>query len=151
MKVSCGVVYDSRQDRFLEFMSDQVPELIRHLRRADFIVGFNVKGFDYKVLSGYRKINFDRLETLDILEAVHLVLGYRLSLNHLAEVTLNAPKKADGLQALEWWRQGRLRDLVDYCRHDVQLTRDLYLYGRRHGHLLFRDKAGRILRIPVNW
>jgi DEAD/DEAH box helicase domain-containing protein len=151
MKVSCGVVYDSRQDRFLEFMADQVPELILHLKKMDFIIGFNIKGFDYKVLSAYSQMNFGRLKTLDILEAVHHILGYRLSLNHLAEVTLNEPKKADGLQALQWWREGRLRELVDYCRHDVQLTRDLYLYGRQNGYLLFRDKAQRVLRIPVDW
>ena len=151
MKVSCGVLYDARQNRFLEFMADQVPELLRHLRKMDFIIGFNVKGFDYKVLSAYSQMDFGRLKTLDILEAVHRILGYRLSLNHLAAVTLNEPKKADGLQALKWWREGRLRELVDYCRHDVQLTRDLYLYGRRNGYLLFRDKTGRVLRIPVDW
>ena len=151
MKVSCGVLYDARQDRFIEFMEEQVYELIEHLQQLDMVIGFNIKRFDFKVLSGYSQLDFGRMRTLDILEEVHRHLGYRLSLNHLAEVTLKEPKKADGLKALQWWREGRIKDLVDYCRHDVQLTRDLYLYGRSHGYLLFRDKSGRVLRTPVDW
>ena len=151
MKISCGVLYDARHDRFIEFMEEQVHELIEHLQQLDMVIGFNIKRFDFKVLSGYSQLDFGRMRTLDILEEVHRHLGYRLSLNHLVEVTLNEPKKADGLKALQWWREGRIRDLVDYCRHDVQLTRDLYLYGRLHGYLLFRDKSGRVLRVPVDW
>ena len=151
MKISCGVLYDSRADSYFEYLEDQVPEMIRHIRRLDLIVGFNIKRFDYKVLSAYSRLDFTRIQTLDILEDVHRCLGYRLSLNHLCEITLGQPKSADGLQALRWWKEGRIREIVDYCRDDVRLTRDLYLYGIRQGYLLFRDKAGEVLRVPVEW
>ena len=78
-------------------------------------------------------------------------LGYRLPLNHLAGVTLETEKTADGLQALRWWKEGRIQEIIAYCRMDVAVTRDLYLYGREKGYLLFRNKAGQIVRIPVNW
>jgi len=151
MGLSCAVLYDSKKNTFFEFLEDQVPLLLEHLRRLDLIIGFNIKRFDYHVLSGYTDFNFKKLPTLDILEEIKNRLGYRLSLNHLAKITLGVEKSADGLQALEWWRQGRLRDLVDYCRKDVSITKDLFLYGKKMGYLLFKNKAGKNVRIPIDW
>ncbi|MFW5722569.1 MAG: hypothetical protein ACOCWT_04660, partial [Desulfohalobiaceae bacterium] len=91
------------------------------------------------------------LPTLDMLEEVKNRLGYRLSLDHLAGCTLGACKTANGLQALQWWQQGRIQDILRYCRQDVAITRDLYLFGRENRHLLFRNKARQLVRIPVEW
>ena len=90
-------------------------------------------------------------EPLDLWEEARRRLGFRLGLNHLVEATLGARKTADGLQSLEWVKQGRM-DLVEaYCRHDVQLLRDLYLFGRRMGYVLYRDKEKNSLKLPVEW
>jgi DEAD/DEAH box helicase domain-containing protein len=151
MRVSCGVVYDSKTDQYLTFLEDKVPDLIDHLKRCDLVVGFNVKRFDYRVLSRYSDCDFKTLPTLDLLEKVHDRLGYRLSLNHLAAATLSAEKSADGLQALRWWKEGRIDEIVKYCRMDVELTRDLFLYGQEHEYLLFKNKAGSVVRCPVDW
>jgi len=151
MGISCAVLYDSRKQAYLSFGEDQVQEFIDSLHQFDLVIGFNIKRFDYRVLSGYSKINFGRINTLDILEDIHNLLGFRLSLAHLAEITLNAEKTADGLQALQWWKEGRMDEIVAYCRQDVRLTRDLYLYGQKNGYLLFSNKAGEKMRIPVNW
>jgi DEAD/DEAH box helicase domain-containing protein len=149
MKVSCVVLYDSLDDQYHEYLEAQIPELIEHLQALDRVIGFNIKRFDYKVLNGYTDFNFTLLPTLDILEEVHGHLGYRLSLDHLARETLGARKSADGLQALEWWKQKRVREILDYCRHDVKITLDLFLYGRDNGYLLFSNKAGDTVRVPV--
>jgi len=151
MKVSCGVLYDSAEDRCIEYLEAQVPELIDHLKALDCVIGFNSKRFDYNVLRGYTDFDFKRLPSLDILEEVHHHLGYRLSLDNLASATLGSRKSADGLQALKWWKQKRMRELLDYCRQDVEITRDLYLYGRENGYLLFNNKAGHSVRVHVNF
>jgi DEAD/DEAH box helicase domain-containing protein len=151
MGISCVVLYDSKQDSYFEFLEDQVPLLIHHLKKFDLIIGFNIKRFDFRVLSGYSDFHFKKLPTLDILEAVHDRLGYRLSLDHLARVTLGKEKTADGLQALRWWKQGRIREIIDYCKVDVEITKDLFLYGKEKGYLLFNNKAKKTVRIPVNW
>jgi DEAD/DEAH box helicase domain-containing protein len=151
MGVSCVVLYDSATDSFLEFLQEQIPDLIEHLRRLDLVVGFNINRFDYRVLSGCSDFPFRSLPTLDMLERIHGRLGYRLSLNHLAQVTLGRPKSADGLQALRWWKEGRLREILDYCRMDVEITRDLFVFGRDRGYLLFNNKAGVTVRVPVDW
>jgi DEAD/DEAH box helicase domain-containing protein len=151
MKMSCAVLYDSKKDQYFEFLEDQVDQLIQHLKICDLVVGFNVKRFDFRVLAGYSDFNFEALPTLDILEDVHNRLGYRLSLDHLAKVTLSRKKTADGLQALQWWKQGRIREIIDYCKKDVEITRDLFLYGQQNGYLLFQNKAKKTVRIPVKW
>ena len=151
MKMSCAVLYDSKKDKYFEFLDDQVDQLIEHFKKCDLVVGFNVKRFDFRVLAGYSNFNFEKLPTLDILEKIHNRLGYRLSLDHLAKVTLGQKKTADGLQALQWWKQGRIREIIDYCKKDVKITRDLFLYGQQNGYLLFTNKAKKTVRIPVKW
>jgi len=151
MRVSCVVVYDSKIDAYVEYLEDQVPQLIEHLEKLDLVVGFNTRRFDYQVLSGYGGFYAEKLATLDILEHVHRTLGFRLSLNHLSKVTLGIEKSADGLQALKWWKEGRLREIVDYCRKDVEITKRLFDYGRENGYLLYESRAGGVVRVPVEW
>jgi len=151
MKISCAVLYDSKTDRYIDFLESQIPRFVEHLQTLDLIIGFNIKRFDYQVLKGYTDFDFKQLTNLDILEEVKKQLGFRLSLDHLAAATLGARKTADGLQALEWWQQGKILEIIAYCRQDVKITTDLYRYGRDKGHLLYVDKAQKTLRIPVIW
>ena len=151
MRVSCAVLYDSRTDEFFDFVEGQMPMLMARLEALDLVVGFNIKRFDYKVLSAYTDMDFSRIPTLDILEKVKAQLGYRLSLDHLASATLNAGKTADGLDALRWWQEGKIAEILKYCRSDVAITRDLFRFGREHRYLLFRNKAKQTVRLPVKW
>ena len=151
MGISCGVVYDARKKAFRSYLEDQIEQLITHLKHFDLVVGFNIKRFDFQVLQGYSHFDLRALNTLDILEEVHNYLGFRLSLAHLAQETLNVNKTADGLQALRWWKQGRIREIIDYCKMDVKLTRDLFRYGRQKGYLIFCNRNQNRVRIPVNW
>ncbi|MDP2647408.1 MAG: DEAD/DEAH box helicase [Desulfobacterales bacterium] len=151
MGISCGVLYDSREDAFFEFTERQIDKLVLHLQQFDLVVGFNVRRFDYHVLQGYTDFDFSRLPTLDMLSEVHKHLGYRLSLDHLARETLGRKKSADGLQALKWWKEGRIKEIAAYCRQDVEITKDLFLFGRKTGYLLFSNKAGKVVRVPVKW
>ncbi|MBW2216757.1 MAG: DEAD/DEAH box helicase [Deltaproteobacteria bacterium] len=152
MRVSVAVVYDSLEDDFFVYEEDAVEELLDHLGRADLIVGFNVKRFDYRVLSAYSGMDFNSLPTFDILEDIFNRLGFRLSLDHLAKETLHMGKSADGLQAVEWFRNGEMEKLTEYCRQDVVVTRDLFEYGIKNGHLIYNEKkSGRRLRLLVDW
>jgi DEAD/DEAH box helicase domain-containing protein len=151
MGISCVVLYDSKDDAYHEYLEHQVSGLVEHLREFDTVIGFNIKRFDYSVLSGYVDFNFQTIPTTDLLEKIFERLGYRLSLDKLAGATLGARKTADGLQALKWWKEGKIREIIDYCKEDVRLTRDLYLYGKENGYVLFTNKAKSTVRLPVNW
>jgi DEAD/DEAH box helicase domain-containing protein len=65
---------------------------------------------------------------------------------------LNRRKSGDGLQALEWFKQGEMEKLTDYCRMDVELTRDLFQYGLDKGHLIYRTKQDdQRVMLRVDW
>ncbi len=151
MRVSVGVLYDSKRDEYLPYEEAQVPAMLQRLKRLDLVIGFNLLRFDYTVLSAYIAEDLKQLPTLDLMLEVTEVLGHRLSLDALAGATLGAEKSADGLQAVAWWREGNMEDLTDYCQKDVELTRELFLFGQREGHLLYTRKDGERLRIPVKW
>ena len=152
MRVSVAVIFDSIEERFHVFHEDKIEDLLDYLEKADLIIGFNIKKFDYRVLSAYTNNDLKALPTFDILEDIHNRLGFRLSLDHLATETLNRGKTADGLQALEWFRQGEMEKLIEYCRQDVIVTRDLFQYGLENGLLIYREKRSeRRLRLPVDW
>jgi DEAD/DEAH box helicase domain-containing protein len=151
MRVALAVAYDSQAQRFESFREADVPALLERLEAADLVVGFNIRRFDYQVLRGYTDRDLSELPTFDMLEAIHRRLGFRLPLAHLAEETLGARKSADGLQSLEWWKQGRLDLIEAYCRRDVELLRDLLDHAEREGHLLFRTREGRRVRLPAAW
>ena len=151
MRMSGGIAWDSREDRFVTYLEDQVDGLIALLQRADLIVGFNIIGFDYSVLRGYTRFDFRELNTLDMLRDIRQHLKYRVSLDSLSKATLNTPKSADGLDALRWWKQGRLDLIEKYCRDDVKLTRDIFRHGVDKGYLLFDRKNEGRMRVPVGW
>jgi len=151
MGLALAVVYDEAAGEYRTYLEEDVDRLIIDLMSADRVVGFNVKRFDYAVLRGYRDAAFGRIPTCDMLEEIHRRLGFRLRLDHLAEVTLGCNKSADGLQSLEWFKQGRMDLIEEYCRKDVDITRRLYLYGKDKGYLLYRDRNQRAMRVQVSW
>ncbi|MCF8038173.1 MAG: DEAD/DEAH box helicase [Desulfohalobiaceae bacterium] len=151
MGVSCVVLYDSIEDDYQTYLEADLDKLIQDLQRLDLVVGFNIKRFDFQVLRGYREFPFQGLPCLDLLQSVHTRLGYRLSLDNLAGATLGAKKSASGLLALKWWKEGKMDKIIEYCRLDVALTRDLYLFGRDKGHVYFHNKARKLVRVNADW
>ena len=151
MGVSVAVLYDSKGDCFTEYEQEDLPAMFERLREAGLVIGFNSSRFDYAVLQPFAGYDLRSLPTLDMLVEVKKRLSYRVSLDNLARATLNAPKSADGMQALQWWKEGNLASIAEYCRKDVEITRDVYLFGHREGYLLFTNKAGQQVRVVVEW
>jgi len=151
MGLALAVVYDVTRAAYRTYYEADVERLLLDLALADRVVGFNIDRFDLAVLSGYTDRDLGRIRTLDLLAEIHRILGFRVSLNHLAEVNLGESKAGDGLQSLKWWKDGRIDLIERYCRKDVEVTRRLWELGRSQQFLLHRDKAGRTLRIPAAW
>lgn len=151
MRISVAVLYVAAKDQFLHFTEEAVGEMIDLLFDLDLVIGFNNKRFDNKVLSAYTDRSLSSLPSLDILEEVSNQLGYRLSLDRLAEQTLGIKKSGDGLQALKWFKQGKMEKITQYCTKDVRITRNLFLHGLNEHHLLFQNKAGKVVRLPVHF
>ena len=135
------------------YVEQDASELIAQLLNADQVVGFNVVRFDYDVLRPYGlSRNLDLIEkTIDLLDHLYQYLGFRLSLDNLAEATLNETKSADGIIAVQWFREGKIDKVLDYCEQDVHVTHRLWEYGRENGHVKYRDREFRLQRVPVSW
>ncbi|TRZ49524.1 MAG: WYL domain-containing protein [Dehalococcoidia bacterium] len=136
--VSVTGIYSYKDDQFKVFAESDLKQLLPYLKRAELVIGFNIKRFDYPVLQPYLDFDLGALSTLDILEEVQQTLGFRLSLDTIAKATLGRGKIGTGLDALRYFREGKLDKLSQYCQHDVFVTREVYEYGRKHGHLLYR-------------
>ena len=149
MGVSVGVVYDGQADEYLTFREGEVDKLIEFLDSRELIIGFNNSRFDNLVLSAYTDKQLAEWPNLDLLQLVKNRLGYRLSLDRLAAHTLGVNKTADGLQALQWYKEGRIDKIITYCQKDVAITRDLFLFAHKHGYVLFQNKAGDVVRCPL--
>src|SRR4030095_11714550 len=116
MGMSVGVTYSTRLGEYRIYPESRVHELIEQLRRADLVVGFNVISFDYEVLMGYTPMSlFPVCRTLDLMVDMEAKLGHRISLDAVASASLGVGKTGDGLDAIRWWREGRLLGLCAYC------------------------------------
>jgi len=147
MKLAAAVTMNADSGRYRIYYEEEAGELITALKKAKLVVGFNVKRFDYEVLRPYGLTNPGEISTLDMLLEVQKAIGHRLSLGALAKATLQAAKSADGLQSIEWFKEGRLDLITEYCQQDVRLTRELYRYGQDKGHLLYEDKNKGVMQV----
>jgi DEAD/DEAH box helicase domain-containing protein len=149
--LSVGVAYRYDTDEYLVVTEEKVDQLVDLLCDAELVVGYNIKGFDYEVLRGYTDRDLRQLPTLDLMFDLEGRLGFRPKLDSVVVPTLGEGKSADGLQALEWWRNGELDKIIEYCREDVRVTRDLYDFGKRNRCVMVARFGGKARKVEVDW
>jgi DEAD/DEAH box helicase domain-containing protein len=135
----------------LSFFEQDFSKLWALFESADVIVGFNSIGFDMEVLRALYPGNVDDLPQLDLMLKFKEATGHRISLDSLAKETLGKQKIGHGLDAIKYYKQGRLQELATYCLMDVEITRDLYDVGRSKGKLSYMNKWNRRLETPVDF
>lgn len=152
LKVACAVTFSTAKNDFTVYWEKDVPALLAELRSAAKVIGFNLINFDYRVLQPYaNQIRLASIPTLDMLADIQKNLGFRVSLDNLASASLGTAKTADGLQSVEWFRNGELTKVADYCKADVDITRRIFEFGRENGFVYYRSKLGSKLKTAVNW
>ena len=151
MKLAVAVTYHAAEDVYRDYVEEQAGDLIAALREADLVVGYNVLRFDYEVLRAYTDDPLNDLPTVDMLRDLHHTLGWRPKLDGLAAATLGEGKSADGLQAVRWFREGKLDEVIAYCRKDVEVTWRVYDFGRKNGYVQYHDRRRRVHKVPVRW
>ncbi|HEX7023158.1 MAG TPA: ribonuclease H-like domain-containing protein [Trueperaceae bacterium] len=148
--VSVVGTYHYDTDLFIAYREDRFDELAHVLEQADAVIGFNLIGFDWPVLASELGDWVRQLPTVDLMVEAQKALGHRVSLQRLAQATLGAGKLGNGLDALEYYRQGDWERLERYCLEDVKLTRDLYEFAKKHGHLLVQ-KGQHNAMVPMSF
>lgn len=150
LKVSLVGLYDYATDKYLSFSESEISKLFPYLENASAIIGFNITDFDLPVLKPYYVGDILGFNQIDLLQFVQKSLGFRISLDDLARETLAAAKNGHGLLAIEYFRDGELDKLREYCLSDVKITKDLYEYGKQHGKVFYKSVRGRT-EIPISW
>ena len=152
MRMSVGVTYSTGRGDYKIYGPSQVNELIDELRRADLVVGFNNLRFDYEVLLGHNDFfDHEQIRTLDMLIELQKTLQHRLSLDAVAHATLGVEKTSEGLQAIRWFKEGRLVEIAEYCCYDVKITRLIHEFGQNSRQLFYTNRFGKKQSVPVSW
>lgn len=150
--LACGVTWSTERNDFVVYWEDDAQSLIAELKSADRVIGFNIISFDYQVLRHYApNENFRAFRSTDMLQDIFRTLGFRISLDSIAKATLGATKTADGIKSVEWFRNGELDKVAEYCKADVDITRHVYEFGRDNGFVHYFSKLGSKLKVAVNW
>ena len=154
LSLSVAGVFSYADNVFLTFTEPEIPAFEDLLKKTDLIIGFNINHFDLPILQKYLSLDISKISTLDIMNEVVGAMGHRVSLDDLVSNTLGKRKSANGLMAVQYWREGRLDELKKYCLDDVRLTRDLYEHGLKNGEIKFTARDANlpyIKTIRVNW
>ncbi len=152
LKISCISIYRYETDAYESFEEHELNKLWPILEKADLLIGFNSEHFDLPVMNNYYLGDFSKFHHLDIMNQVKLNVGMRLKLKDIAEATLdNITKSAEGLQAIRWWKEGKIDEIKKYCEQDVRVTKEIYDFGKKNKQLFYKSLTGEILPFRVNF
>lgn len=154
--VSLLIAHDSETDDYYFYDDHTLDEFARLAEQPGVIlVGYNSKWFDLLVVQGILGRRLKVRYHIDLFDLIKDALdregrarerGWKLG--DAALRSMGMTKNGEGAAAPELMKQGRLAELVTYCKHDVLLTRQLLDYVRRHGGVQDRDGALLELDLP---
>ncbi|MFO1464728.1 MAG: ribonuclease H-like domain-containing protein [bacterium] len=144
--------YRYDEDRYECYLEGELHRFENLLIDSPLIIGFNIRKFDFPVLQRYVKIDTAKLPMLDLMEDIANRIGHRVSLDSVAQATLNIGKTGHGLDAIDYFREGKWDLLKSYCLNDVKITKEVYEYGLRHGHIFYMTRDGSDRKsVKVDW
>ncbi len=150
--ISVAGVYDYKTGKYEAIEEANLNKLEERLSEKPLVVGFNVRRFDLAVLKPYLHFDPSTLPVLDIMEEIQKVVGHRVSLESVAQATLNKGKSGHGLDAIKYFRSGEMDKLKKYCLDDVRITKEAYEYGCKNKEIFFTSKYDTSKkRVEVDW
>lgn len=152
LKISVVSVYRYETDAYESFTEEELGRLWPILERADRIIGYNSEHFDLPVLGNYYLGNFSQVPHLDLMKIIKESIGTRLKLDDVAAATLdNVRKSAEGMQAIRWWKEGKIDEIKKYCEQDVKITKELYEFGLKNKQLFYKNLSGEVVPFAVDF
>lgn len=139
LSISVVGVYEYEGDKYSTFLVEELGKLWAIIENADMLITFNGDHFDIPLLNKYYSGDLFKIKSLDLLKEMQKSAGRRMKLDQIAEGTLGINKSGHGLDAVRWWKEGKIEELKKYCLDDVRITKDLYEYALREGKLIFKE------------
>lgn len=135
--------YAMNDDRTAVFAGDE-PKILAEFwnlaRMANLFVGHNVMDFDLRfiyqrsIVCGVRpsvELNFARYRSFPIYDTMKEWVKWsntNIGLEHIAlSLGLPTPKDGiDGSQVFDFYKAGKITEIAEYCKRDVETTRAVY-------------------------
>jgi DEAD/DEAH box helicase domain-containing protein len=143
--LAVAITWDAEK-KFRRWFEPDVKALVAELGHFERIVSFNGERFDFEVLRGYHPVENLLGRSFDLLADLQRRLGFRVKLDDLARDTLGNQKTGNGLEIVQWWRDGRKEEVCSYCENDVKLLVDLMEFARKNKYVIVKSR-----RLPVDW
>ena len=134
-------VHDSYTDQITHYFKEDLGKLWPLIEEASMLVSYNGDHFDIPLLNKYYAGDLNNIKSLDLMKEIKNVIGRRVKLDDIATATLSESKSADGLQSIIWWRQGKIDQVVSYCKQDVVVTRKVYDHAMAKGFLEYNNRG----------
>lgn len=139
LSISVVGVYDSESGLYNTYLVEDFPKLWPIFESADMLVTFNGDHFDIPLLNKYYEGDLFKIKSLDLLKEMQKSAGRRMKLDQIAEGTFGIHKSGNGMDAVKWWREGKVDLVKKYCLDDVRITKDLYEYALKNQELIFKE------------
>lgn len=145
MGLSVGCLFDYMTEDWNVYLENDVQAMCSRLNSADLVVGFNIKGFDNKLLRGLGgDLKPDsELKNWDILEYSRKATGWNPNMRFPSGLKLDEHleaifgkddmKTTHGANAPIWWQEGRHGEVISYCLADVKREKMLFEHIVEHG------------------
>ena len=143
--LAVAVTWDAEK-HYRRWFEPDVKALIGELGQFQRIVSFNGDRFDFEVLRGYHPVDHLLQKSFDLLVDLQRRLGFRVKLDDLARETLGYQKTGNGLEIVQWWREGRTEEVCTYCENDVKLLVDLMEFARKNKYVVVKSR-----QLHVDW
>jgi len=150
MDISVISIYCSKDKTMHSFLEKDFGKMWKLFEEADALVTYNGEHFDIPILNKYYSGDLTQIKSIDILVFIKESFGRRVKLDDIAAATLGAGKTAHGLQAVEWWKEGKIKEIIEYCEADVKITNDIFEFAMQNGFLKLKDYTGKIIDIRID-
>ena len=150
LDISVVSVYNSKDNSMQSFLEKDFSKMWPLFENADVIIGYNSDHFDIPLLNKHYSGDLAQIKSIDLMVYIRESLGRRPKLDDIAQATLGAQKTAHGLEAVKWWKEGKIDEIIKYCEADVALTHELFKFARDNKFVKLKDFKGEIIKIPLN-
>ena len=143
LDISIVGLYDYETGKYESFVQEEFDKMWPYFQKAEQLITFSGEHFDIPLLNKYYKKaglgDLKQIRSLDVLKEIKIQYGRRMKLDQIAEGTFGINKSSHGLQAVAWWREGKVEEIRKYCLDDVKITKDVYEFALKNRKLMFKE------------
>lgn len=153
MGISVIGVYDYYTKEYRVFCKDNFMQFLELITARSTLVSFNGIGFDNKLCDAH-SLCIPEHKCYDLLlkywEAVGPSRYKGFKLGDICQATLGLAKSGSGADAPELWQRGKIGTVIDYCLHDIALTKKLMDYVLiNHGVVPDPRDTSKVLKLEL--